>query len=122
MAGEIVQDDNIAVLKDGDQAFADPCVEGYTIDGAVYHPRGDDLIVSKACNEGKCFPVAKRRFGVQGLTPWRPSPCAGHVGLDACFIDKDEPCSIYFMLMGFPLRSAACHFRAVLLAGHQRFF
>lgn len=91
VAAEIVHYDYVARIERGRQSALDIGTEDIGIDGAVEHPWSFNPVMAQGGDEGRCIPVAKGRGPGQARPFWGPAPQRGHVRLDPCLINEDQP-------------------------------
>ena len=119
---EIVEDDDVALFRGGNENLLDIGEETLAIDGAVNHERRVDPIAAEGCDEGHGFPVAMRRPGHKPATLGTPAAQRRHVRLDPGIIDEDKTGGIDAGLTRLPAFAFARDVRPILLAGEQAFF
>lgn len=68
MAGEVIQDDNVAGSKSRAELFFDPCGEAGGIDRLIEDEGCINPITAQCGDEGHRLPVAIRHLGVKPLT------------------------------------------------------
>jgi hypothetical protein len=108
MARLIVEDDDIARLKKGNELGFNPGLEALTVDRPIEHPRGIDPLEPEPSHEGQRLPVAMRHPAHKRGPTSTPAAHPGHVGLDPGLIHKDEPSWVNRVLVRFPAPSKAC--------------
>ncbi len=122
VAAEVVDDDDIARLKGGDEHLLDIGQKGLAIDWAVDDAGRVDAIVAQRGQEGQRPPAALGNLGDQPFAAQRPSMAAGHIGLGPGLVDEDETRGIKLVLIPFPLCPPPCDVGTILFAGAQAFF
>ena len=122
MAAQVIDDDDIAGLQDGNQCLFDIGTELDPVDRAVEQDRGVDPVMTQRGQEGECAPFAAGSLSDEALASLRPAARAGHVGLGPSLVDKDQTTWIKTVLMALPAITPTRHVRPVLLGGVQRFF
>ncbi len=122
VASQVVEDDDVAGRERGNEELLDIGRERLAVDRAIEHERGIDPVVPESCKEGLCPPATKRGLADQLLSPGRPAPDRGHVGLHPGFIDEDEAPWIKPTLVLAPLLPASRDLWPVLLDGEEAFF
>ena|GEM_PF-1813565 len=103
-AEEIVKDDDVAGLEGRNQRLLNPCSKDHSVDRAIKHQRRDDAIASQSRQEGHGVPMTIGSLGHQLMTPSAPAAKTGHIGLDPCLINEDQPCGIKAVLVPAPTR------------------
>ena len=122
VAAEVVDDDDIARLKGGDEHLLDIGQKGLAIDWAVDDAGRVDAIVAQRGQKGQRPPAALGNLGDQPFAAQRPSMAAGHIGLGPGLVDEDETRGIKLVLIPFPLCPPPCDVGTILFAGAQAFF
>ena len=125
VAGEVIENDNIARLQCGSELGLDIGVEDHPVHGFVDNPRRGHAITSQAGDEGLSSPMTKGRFGMQpspsACTP--AQPC--HLGGRACFIEKDQPMDLLThqgLAPRLPVITRLSYFGTLGFLGQKRFF
>jgi len=122
VTAEIVHDDDVAGLEYRYEQLLDIGTETLAIDRSVEDTWCGQPVAAQRAEEGQCAPVAVRGEAAQALAAGCPSAQRRHVGLDPCFIDKDQPARIETGLQGPPAPTTADNVGTGLLKGEQRFF
>ena len=122
VGAEIVHDDDVAQFQDGHELLFDIGVKTPAIDRSIEDTRCGEAVAAQCTEEGQCAPVAMRGGAAQALAFRPPASQRGHVGLDPCLVDKDQPTRIEAALPGAPALTIAGDIGAGLLKGEQRFF
>ena len=122
VAAEVVQDDDIAGSKDGQQNLLDIGTKAHTIDWPFDEPWRIDPVMAQSRQEGHSLPAAVRNLGVKSVSARRPSPQRRHIGPGPGLVDEDQPGRIDARPELQPLRAPACDIGAGALAGDQRLF
>ena len=122
MAAEIVHDDDVAGLENGNELLLDIGAEAFAVDRSVEDARGGEPVAAQRAEEGQRAPVAVRRKAAQALALRPPAAQRGHVGLDPGLVDEDQAPGIEAGLPGPPALPPARDVGAGLLKGEQRFF
>lgn len=122
MASEIVENDNVTGPKRWDQHLFDPRQEADAIDRAIEDVGRDDPFCAQPGKEGHGSPVAVRGEALQTLALGGPASQGGHVGLDPCFIDKNQLLRIKLTLEGLPSNALPGDGRPRLFKREQGFF
>jgi len=74
VAGEIVEDNDVAGLEGRGELGFDIGLKGCSVHGAVDDPWRSQSVTSQGSDKGLCFPVTKGRSRLQALVAARPSP------------------------------------------------
>ena len=90
VAGEIVQNDNVAGPERRDQLGFGIKVEHLGVHCAIDHPRRVQPVMAQSCNEGLAPPMSERRMIDEALPAGCPSCGLGHVRLDPGLIDERQ--------------------------------
>ena len=106
VGAEVVEDDDVALGQDRGQNLLHVSCEDIAVDRPVDDPWRVDAVMAQSPDEGEGLPVPVRHARIEPLPAWSPAVPGGHVGLDPCFVEEDEPSGINLVLMGFP----ACPF------------
>jgi len=103
VAGQVIEDDNVACAKRWTELLLDPLRESRAIDRLIEDEARVDLVAAQGGDESHRLPMAIRHFGMEplafGCPPWQESD----VGLRPNFIDKDEARAIRPSLIRLPL-------------------
>lgn len=118
---QIVHDDDVARLEDGDHLLLDIRTEALPVYRSVKDARGGQTVTTKSAKKGQRSPMAMRCKTTQALASFAPAIKWCHVGLDPCFIDEDQPPGIKARLKAVPALPATGDVGAGLLKGEQRF-
>ncbi len=122
---EIGKDDDVAGAQRRGELGLDIGVEGRAVDGALDDPGRHQFMATQAGDEGLGVPFSERRIGDEPLTARASSTQRGHVGLDTCFVDEDEPRRLgrhQRLAMVAPLMPGRLHVGPFLLRCQKRFF
>lgn len=90
VAGEIVEDDDVAGRERGAELLFDPLGEAGAIDWLIEHEGRIDPVAAQRGDEGHRLPMAIRHLGMEPLTDRRPTPERCHVGLGP-LLSHDPP-------------------------------
>lgn len=123
--GQIVEDHDIAFGQGRSQLCLHPCIEGSPIHGLVDDPWCCQFIGARGCNEGLRSPMAERSAGMQALASTGAAPQTGHLCIDACLVDEDQPVRFkpHTRLAAVnPCPAAGPDIRACAFRRHQGFF
>jgi len=125
VAGEVIENDNIARLQCRSELGLDIGVEDRSVHGFVDNPRRGHAITSQAGDEGLSSPMTEGGFGTQpcphACTPAQPCHLCGR----ACFIEKDQPMELLThqgLAARPPVITRLSYFCALGFLGQQRFF
>ena len=122
VAGEIVEDDDIAWLQRRTELLFDPCGEAGAVDRLIEDEGGIDPVTTQRGDEGHRLPVTVRHLGMEPLADRRPAPQGRHVGLGPGLVDEDEAPGIRQGLELLPLLAPPGDLRPQLLGGKNAFF
>ena len=122
MAGEVVEDDDVAGPERRDEELLDPGLEALAVDRAVEDAGRAEPVRSQPGEEGHGAPVAAGREPLEALALLRPAAQRRHVGLDPGLIDEHQAIRLQPALERLPSRPLASHGGARLLEGEQGFF
>jgi hypothetical protein len=96
--------------------------EDLGIDRSVHQKRGFQLFVTQGRNEGRALPMT---VGHRTQTAFAAGAAAiqpGQLGVQAGFINKDQPADVPTALLAPPERPRPFNVGPVLLGGARRFF
>jgi hypothetical protein len=125
MAGEVVEDDDVAFAQRRDQLGLDVKVEQFAVDRAVDDPWRVQSVVPEGGNEGLGIPVAKGRVAYQPLADRSPAGGLDEIGLEGGFIDEGQPFQKVAhegLALHSPTVTRSCDFGPLGLTGQQSFF
>ena len=122
VAGQVVEDDDVAGRERGAELLFDPLGEAVAIDRLIEDEGCVDPVAAQGGDEGHRLPVAIGHFCVKPLTVGRPTPQRCHVGLGPGLIDEHETCRIRSPLILLPLLPSSGDLRPQLLCGKNAFF
>ena len=125
MAGEVVEDDDIARFEDGGELCLHIGVEYGPVHRRIDDPRCDKAVAFEARHKGLRAPVAERRLAVQPFSFQGTPAKAGHFCVGSPLIDKDQPPALLAhdgLAAFFPVGARLGQFRPVLFACPQSFF
>ena len=94
MAGEIVQDDDVAGFENWNELLRDIGAEALAVDWLVEDARRGEAITAQCAEEGQCAPVTVRCEGPQELALWSSPAQRRHIGLDPDLVYEDQPARI----------------------------
>jgi hypothetical protein len=90
VAGQIVHDDDVALVQFRDEDLLDVSLESETVDGSVDDKRRDEAAQRQGSNEGRGFPMSVRNADPQALTARSATVTARHVGGGPGLVDEDQ--------------------------------
>ena len=122
VAGEVVEDDNVAGCQCRAKLLLDPGGEACSVDRLIEDAGRIDPVAAQGGDEGHGLPMAIGHLGMQPLALWRPAAQRGHVGLGPGLIDKDEAAGIRSALELLPLFASPGDLGAQLFGGQHAFF
>ncbi len=122
VAGEIVEDDDVAWPQCRAELFLDPLGEAGAIDRLIEHERRIDPVAAQRGNEGHRLPVPVWHLGVEPLADRCPAAQGRHVGLGPGLVDKDQAGRIRPALELLPLLAPPGHLGPQLFGGKNAFF
>ncbi len=122
VAGQVVEDDNVAGRERGAELLFDPLGKAGAIDRLIEDKGCVDPVAAQGGDEGHRLPVAIGHFCVKPLTFGCPAPQRGHVGLGPGLIDEHEAGRIRPSLILLPLLPPPGDLRPQLLGGKNAFF
>lgn len=91
MAGQIIEDDDIARFESWRELCLDVGLEDLAVHGAIDDPGRRQSIASQSGDKGLCAPMPEGSPGFQAVSSSSPSPQPGHLGGRACLVNKDKP-------------------------------
>lgn len=119
---EIIHDDDVAGLEYRHKQLLDIGAEALAVDRPVEDARRRQLVAAQSAEEGQRPPVSVRGEATQALAARSPAAQRGHVGLDPCFVDKDQAVWIEIGLERPPSLATPSYVGTGLFKGEQRFF
>ena len=125
MGCQIVEDDHIALLQNGGKLGFNIGVEDHAVHWRVDHPRCNKTSAFEASDQGLGAPVAKGSLGKQPLAFLAAPGGFCHLGVGACFVEKDQTLAMFTHLglaALFPFCLRLFKLRPVLLACPKCFF
>jgi len=122
VAAEVIQDDDIAGSKDGQENLLDIGTKAHAIDRPLDEPWRIDPIMAQGRQEGHGLPAAVGNLGVKSAPARRPSPQGRHIGSGPGFVDEDQPLSFDATLILCPLGSPPRDLGAIAFASRHAFF
>jgi hypothetical protein len=122
VAGQIVDDDDVALSQFGGQNTLDVSLEGAAVDGAVEDEGGDHASRGQAGGESRRFPVAMGDADAQSFAAAATAVRSGHVGRGPGLIDENKTLGIEIELLLEPRLSALQDVWPILFAGVRCLF
>lgn len=122
VGGEVVEDERVARAQLRTEHLRKIGRENLGIDGAFDQKRSFDAFVAQGRNEGGALPVTVRDGAETTLTQRAATMMAGHLGIQAGFINKHQLADIPAGLLPSPKPPGSFNVRAILLGGARRFF
>ena len=122
VAGEVVEDDDVARPERRAQLLLDPLGEACAVDWLIEHEGRVNPVAAQGGDEGHRLPVTIRYFGMEPLASGCPATQRGHVGLGPGLIDKHEPGRVRPPLILLPLLAPPGHLGPQLFGGKNAFF
>ena len=120
--GEVVGNDQIAGLQSRRQALLDVGEEGRPIHGTIQQPGSGQLIMTQRGDEGGSLPVSMRHPIHAACAARGSSIKPHHLGVEAGFIEKDQPSRIPVRGALLPVPPLFLDISALLFGGVQHFF
>jgi hypothetical protein len=120
--GQIVQDERVARMQARPEHLLEINREDLSIDRSVHQKRSINLFVAQGRNEGGTLPVTVGHRTQTTLAAGAAAMQPGQLGVQAGFIDKDQPADIPMALLTPPMRPRSFNVGSVLLGGARRFF
>ena len=93
-----------------------------SIDWPVHQKWRFNLFVAQGRNEGRTLPVTVGHRTQTTLAAGAAAIQTGQLGVQASFIDKDQPADIPMALLTPPMHSRPFNVGPILLGGARRFF
>jgi hypothetical protein len=122
VGGEIVENEHVALAQLRTEYLLKVNRENLGIDGAFDQKGSFDAFMAQGRNEGGTLPVAVRDGADTTLAPWTATMVAGHLGVQAGFINKHQLADIPAGLLPSPIPPGGFNVRPILLGGARRFF
>jgi len=122
VGGEVVEDERVALAQLWTEHLLKISRENLGIDGAFDQKRSLDAVMTQGCNEGGALPVAVWDGAETTLAHRAATMVAGHLGVQACFINKHQLADIPPRLLPSPKPPGGFNIRPILLGGARRFF
>ena len=122
VAGEIVENDDVAGAERWTQSLLNPLGKAGAIDRLIEDKGGVDPVAAECSDESHRLPVPVRHFGMEPLADGSPASQRGHVGLGPGLIHKDKASWIRPTLELLPLFAPSGHLGPQLFGGKYAFF
>jgi hypothetical protein len=122
VGGEVVEDERVARTQLGTKHLLKIGRENLGIDWAFDQEGSFDAFMAQGRNEGGALPVAVRDGAETTLTRRTATIMAGHLGVQACFINEHQLANIPIGLLLSPKPPGGFDIRPILLGGASRFF
>jgi hypothetical protein len=122
VGGEVVEDEGVAGAQLGTEHRLKIGREHLGIDWAFDQEGSFDAFLAQGCNESGALPVAVRDGAETTLAQRAADIVAGQLGVQACFINKNQPADIPVGLLPAPKPPGGFNLRPILLGGARRFF
>lgn len=122
VGGEVVEDERVALTQLWTEHLLKINRENLGIDGTFDQKGRFDAFMAQGCNEGGALPVAVRDGADTTLTYRTATMVAGHLGVQARFINKHQLADIPVGLLPSPNLPGGFNVRPILLGGARRFF
>ena len=122
VGGEVVEDEGVARAQLRTEHLLKINRENLGIDGTFDQKWRFDAFMAQGCNEGGALPMAMGDGAEATLAQRATTMVAGHLGVQACFINKHQLADIPAGLLPSPIPSGGFNIRPILLGGARRFF
>src|SRR5208283_2097672 len=122
VGGEIVEDERVARAQLRTEHLLQISRENLGIDRAFDQKGSTDAFMAQGRNEGGALPVAVRDGTDTTLAHRTATMVAGHLGVQASFINKHQLPDIPARLLPAPKPPGGFNIRSILLGGARRFF
>ena len=122
VAGEIVEDDDVAFGQCRAQLLLNPSREAGTVDRLIEDERRIDPVTAQGSDESHRLPMTIRNLGMKPLALGCPASQRRHVGFRPRFIDENQPRGVRALLILPPLLAPLGHLWAELFGGKNAFF
>ena len=123
VGGQVVEDDHGPWVQFRDRNLFDAAIEGIPIQGSGDHPGCHDPIAGQACDQGPVCPIAETARAFEPFTTWTAPVFAGHPGVGARLIQKDQPLRLpaHGLLSTAPVMPCFSNLWLAALPGDQAF-
>ena len=122
MGGEIVKDERVTLAQLWTEHLLQINRENLGIDRAFDQKGRFDAFMAQGCNKSGTLPVAVRDGAETTLAHQAAIMVAGHLGVQAGFINKHQLADIPAGLLRSPKPPGGFNVRPILLDGARRFF
>ena len=122
VGGEVVEDERVARPQLGAKHLLQVSRENLGIDGPCDQKGSFDAFMAQGRNEGGALPVAVRDGADTTLAHQATTMMAGHLGVQAGFVNKHQLANIPTRLLPAPKPPGDFNVRPILLGGARRFF
>ena len=122
VGGEIVEDERIAPAQLRTEHLLQINRENFGIDGAFDQKGSFNTFMAQGRQEGGTLPMAMGNGADTTLTHRTTAIVAGHLGIQAGFINKHQLAAIPAGLLSAPKSASGFNIRPLLLGGARRFF
>ena len=122
MGGEVVEDDDVALLEFGTENMPQIGGEDLGVERSLDQERSLDTFRTQGGDEGGALPVAVGD-GPDAAMAHRATPIeSSHLGVESGFVDKDQTLAVPLGLVRSPPGAGRFDIRPILLGGARRFF
>jgi len=122
MGGEVVEDERVTLTQLWTEHLLQINRENLGIDRAFDQKGSFDAFMAQGCNKSGTLPVAVRDGAETTLAHQAATMVAGHLGVQAGFINKHQLADIPAGLLRSPKPPGGFNVRPILLGGARRFF
>jgi hypothetical protein len=125
VGGQIVQDDDVALLQRGDELGAHVGLEDRPVDRCVDDPRRGQGAAAQPGDESLGLPMAKGGLGAKAFAPLAASARPGHLCVGSRFVDEHQPMGLGLHLglsFSLPCLARLAHVGPIAFAGLKAFF
>ena len=122
VGGEVVENERVTLAQLRTEYLLKISRENLGIDGAFDQKGSFDAFMAQGRNESGTLPVAVRDGADTTLAHRAATMVAGHLGVQACFINKHQLADIPVGLLPSPKPPGGFNIRPILLGGARRFF
>src|ERR1035441_1762042 len=122
VGGEIIEDERVARSQLWTEHLLQISGENLGLNGSFDQKRSFDAFMAQGGNESGALPVAVRDGAETTLTQRTATIMAGHLGVQACFINEHQLANIPVGLLLSPKLPGGFDIRPILLGGARRFF
>jgi hypothetical protein len=122
MGGEVVEDERVPRAQLWTEHLLKISRENLGIDRAFDQKGRFDAFMAQGRNKSRALPVAVRDGAETTLAQRTATMVTGHLGVQACFINKHKLTNIPVGLLPAPKPPGGFNIRPILLGGARRFF